>query len=432
MSSPDLLAAASAHHREGRLDEAESLYRQAVAQDPAAIPPRLNLAILLQDLARHNESAEILGELVIAHPKLAPAWLYLARAAAAQSFDWEAHKAVEKALKFKPDPQTLLTASVLLLDLRDTNRAENACRRALASIPTSAPAWIQLGHVLEKQEDAGGARAAYQRALAIDPANQAAAFFLAAIDAAQPDAVSRRQRQVPPVPTPAESPPIITPNVAQVPPDYVRSLFDAYAPRFDTVLLTMLNYQVPTLLQRMLEEYFARNPRIDSTSLTILDAGCGTGLCAEWLSKYRGRLIGVDLSRQMIHHAAQRKLTLRKLYDELLVAELVDYLRDRPNSFDLIVAADVLLYLGDLTPFFTAAANSLRPSGLLLFSVEASPQSDFMLLPTQRFAHSLEYLIRLAAVNDLIVESTEQAALRRESNKDVPGYLLLMRKHPRE
>jgi predicted TPR repeat methyltransferase len=423
MSQSDLLAIASAHHREGDLDKAESLYRQAIDQDPAAIAPRLNLAILLQDLSRHNESAEILGRLVIAYPKLAPAWLYLARAAAAQGFDWEAHKAVEKALGANPDPQTLLTASILLLDLRDTNGAENACRRALASIPTSAAGWIQLGHVLEKQEDLPGARAAYQRALHIEPASKTAAFFLAAIDATEPGAVSSRRRQVPPVPSPAVSSSAITPNITQVPPDYVRSLFDAYAPRFDTVLLTMLNYQVPTLLQRMLEQYLSQDSRKPASPMTILDAGCGTGLCAQWLAKYRGRLIGVDLSRQMIHHAAQRTL-----YDELVVAELVDFLRDRPNSLDLIVAADVLLYFGDLAPFFTAAAHALRPDGLLLFSVEASPQADFALLPTQRFAHSLQYLNHLAAANRLTVESTEQATLRRESKKDVPGHLLLMRK----
>jgi predicted TPR repeat methyltransferase len=408
MSLADLLVAASTHVREGRLDQAESLYRQAIEQDPAAIAPRLNLAILLLDLARHIESTELLGQLVLEDPKLAPAWVYLARAAAAQGFDWEAHKAVEKALKANPDPETLLTASVLLLDLRDTNRAEAACRRAIAASPDSAAAWIQLGHVLEKQEDIPGASAAYQRALALEPVNQPAAFFLAAISAGEAG-------------SPAPGAPVVT----QAPREYIRSLFDAYAPRFDTVLVTMLNYQVPTLLQRMLADYLAQKPLTDPIAMTILDAGCGTGLCAQWLAEYRGRLIGVDLSRQMIHHAAERKS-----YDELLVADLFSILRDRRNTFDLIVAADVLLYFGDLAPFFSAAANALRPGGLLLLSVEATTQADFTLLPTQRFAHSLPYLNHLATASRLTVESTHQATLRRESNKDVPGYLLLARKNP--
>jgi len=100
----------------------------------------------------------------------------------------------------------------------------------------------------------------------------------------------------------------------------------------------------------------------------------------------------------------------------------------RPTSLDLIVAADVLVYIGDVARLFAAVAKALREGGVFLFSAEASPDVDFLLLPTQRFAHSLVYLQRLAGANDLAVRMIEESVLRLEKGHDVRGYLMLMEK----
>ena len=41
----------------------------------------------------------------------------------------------------------------------------------------------------------------------------------------------------------------------------------------------------------------------------MLDAGCGTGLCGPLIAPHARRLVGVDLSGQMLAHARERVST---------------------------------------------------------------------------------------------------------------------------
>jgi predicted TPR repeat methyltransferase len=143
------------------------------------------------------------------------------------------------------------------------------------------------------------------------------------------------------------------------------------------------------------------------------------------MAEYRGSLIGVDLSRRML-----RESQARGIYDELIPAEVVEELERRTDELNLIVAADVLVYLGDLQRLFAAAATALRVGGILIFSVETTPEADFQLLPTLRYAHSTDYLHRLASSNRLAVRATKNVVLRLEQGADVHGYLMLAEKVP--
>ena len=58
-------------------------------------------------------------------------------------------------------------------------------------------------------------------------------------------------------------------------------------------------------------------------------------------------------------------------YDELVVAELCAFMRERPEAFDAIVSADTLVYFGALEEVCQAAHHALRPGGLFVFTVEA-------------------------------------------------------------
>jgi predicted TPR repeat methyltransferase len=118
----------------------------------------------------------------------------------------------------------------------------------------------------------------------------------------------------------------------------------------------------------------------------------------------------------------------RELYDELIVGDVVADLQRRPGTLDLIVAADVLVYFGDLSRLFAAAAAALRPGGVFLFSVEASAGADFLLLPTHRFAHSMNYLHRLAVCSALSIRTTEEVVVRMDKGSEVRGYLVLAEK----
>ena len=392
-----LLQAGHEHHRAGKLEAAEQAFRNAMELEPANTDARLNLGVILNELGRVDEGVELLSHLVKDHPKLAAGWVQLARAIVPRGFVWEGHDALRKSLKAKPDSHTLVVASMVLVMLNDLAAAESACQRALKLTPDSFSAWIQMGQVLAADGRKPAAASAFRRASEIEPHNAIAAFYLASL-------------------TPGA-------DKAAAPPEYVRMLFDGYAERFDGMLVGTLRYRVPELLDGLFSRWFNCARGKNAAELTMFDAGCGTGLCGQWLAEYRGRLVGADLSPKMIEQARSRKV-----YDDLIVGDIVAELEKRPRGFDVIVAGDVLVYFGDLTQLFTAAANALRPGGAFLFSVESTADADYLLRSTQRFAHSKDYLNRLASANGLAVRVIEEDRLRVEKGKDVRGYLVLAEK----
>ncbi len=142
--------------------------------------------------------------------------------------------------------------------------------------------------------------------------------------------------------------------------DYVRMEFDGFAATFDAVLRQKLDYRAPEVVAGAIEATLGPVTR----RLDVADLGCGTGLCGPLLRARASRLVGVDISPKMVERAVERG------YDELVVAEIVSYCDANRSAFDLLVAADVMVYLGDLVPLFTAARTSLRPGGWFAFTVE--------------------------------------------------------------
>jgi predicted TPR repeat methyltransferase len=204
----------------------------------------------------------------------------------------------------------------------------------------------------------------------------------------------------------------------KIPADKVAKLFDKYADKFDEHLRGQLEYCVPELIVDAVAAVAPDEP------MDVLDLGCGTGLCGPLLRPMSQRLCGVDLSAKMIE-----KARARDVYDELEVGDLVEVLRKvEPNSFDLLVAADVLIYLGDLAPVFEGAARALRPGGRFAFTLEAGGGDRYHLQKkTLRFTHSEAYVRRVSALYGFEVESLEPTVLRMEGGHPVPGYLIVLR-----
>src|SRR5205823_1798095 len=118
------------------------------------------------------------------------------------------------------------------------------------------------------------------------------------------------------------------------PPSTMVALFDGYAEKFDEHLTGQLRYRCPELLH----EAVARlNP---GAGLNVLDLGCGTGLCGPLFRPLAATLTGVDLSPGMIDKARRRGV-----YDRLDLEDLVTALRRAPGAVDLLLAADVLVYV---------------------------------------------------------------------------------------
>jgi len=257
----------------------------------------------------------------------------------------------------------------------------------LERAPDWAPAWFALAEAKEALGDRGGAAAAFRAALAADPSD--------ALGAAPRLAIAGGEA------------------TRKLPSAYVAQLFDGYAARFERHLVVGLGYRGPALIAAAIEtaapgRRFAR----------ALDLGCGTGLAAAPLRGRLERLEGVDLSPAMLARAQQREL-----YDALDEADMVDHLRRFVAAFDLIVAADALVYCGDLAPAFAAAATALVPGGLFAFTVEAQSAEGYCLRPTMRFTHARRYVEAVAAAAGLTPLLVDAASARREGEADAPGLI---------
>lgn len=206
---------------------------------------------------------------------------------------------------------------------------------------------------------------------------------------------------------------------AQIPAGPLANLFDRYAETFDNHLRNQLHYGVPELIAEALAALrFEDDPPLD-----IFDLGCGTGLCGVLLRPFAKSLAGVDLSAAMIE-----KAKARGVYDRLGVGDLVATLNDNPGAFDLLTAADVFIYLGDLTPVLQAASKALRPGGRLAFTVEAGTGDRYHLhQKTLRYTHSEPYLHHIAKIHGLTEDLFAPVTLRVENDQPVAGYLLILR-----
>jgi len=209
------------------------------------------------------------------------------------------------------------------------------------------------------------------------------------------------------------------PTPTAPPAGYVASLFYEYAEKFDKHLLETLEYRVPALLAEAIRR--TGREKFD----VVVDVGCGTGLCGEIFRPMAAKLIGVDLAPRMIQKSRERAV-----YDELTVGGLEDTLRGR-TDVDLIVAGDVLGYIGELGDVFKAVAASMRPGGFFIFSVEkptAEEGDGLVLRRTRRFAHSSSYLEKLGGDFGLVVVEMSDAVIRMDDKLPIDGMIGVMKK----
>ncbi len=199
------------------------------------------------------------------------------------------------------------------------------------------------------------------------------------------------------------------------PVDYLERYFDQFAPGFDEKLVDILSYRVPQQLKNLVARH---RDHFDD----MLDLGCGTGLAVQHLAIFGGAVTGVDLSAGMLREAAKRGL-----YGALVKAEALDYLDRQPSRHDLVFAADVLTYAGDLGPLFAAVAKTLKPGGLFAANFETAEVQDFVLLSSGRFAHEPASVLRLAE-RHFIVLADEAEVMRQEGTQPVHGRLVVLQR----
>jgi len=207
-----------------------------------------------------------------------------------------------------------------------------------------------------------------------------------------------------------------TPKTAA--PEYVQHLFDHYALHYDAHLTNLLDYKVPEQIYEAIEI----DTNADNLQWKILDLGCGTGLCGALFKNRAKELIGVDISPQMIDMAEKKNI-----YDKLITADIQKTITEF-YDVDLIVAADVLTYIGDLEMLFKNIKNSLKIGGIFTFTVEKNSIQPYTLQQTIRYAHSKKYLDQLIQKNQFEVLRCDNVVLRKQQNKPVEGLLISLKK----
>jgi predicted TPR repeat methyltransferase len=268
--------------------------------------------------------------------------------------------------------------------------------QTLERVPAWPPALLGLGEALAACGDEDGAAEAFECALDADPTDRVGAGLR----------LARLGRRDP---------------AAAMTPSWVAAVFDEYAPRFDSHLVEALGYRGPALLAAALDAAAGPERRF----ATALDLGCGTGLAGAALRARIDRLAGCDLSAAMVERAR-----VRGAHDRLAVSDMVGFLAGEPaGSADLVLAADVLIYVVDPAPLMTGVGRVLAPGGLFALTAEDAPDAagDAPVLGSAlRWAHPAPLLHRLAADAGLAVRSCVAASCRREADRDVPGLVLVL------
>ena len=206
-------------------------------------------------------------------------------------------------------------------------------------------------------------------------------------------------------------------TTAVAPSSYIAELFDSFSDHFEERLLVDLEYQTPWELKNMLRA----EPDGPSRFARLLDLGCGTGLIGQIFQEISTYRVGVDLSPKMVAAAAAKKV-----YDELTVAEIVAFLAQNQEPFDLIVAADVLIYVGELDRIFATLARGLAGGGRILFSTEQMVGQGYQLRQSGRYAHAFSYIEAVAARHGFRILATQSANIRKEKGKWIAGDLYLL------
>jgi predicted TPR repeat methyltransferase len=278
--------------------------------------------------------------------------------------------------------------------------AADLIRQAVEIAPDWPAGWFRLGEVLEEElADRAGAADAFRRAARLDAEDVlGAAVRLGRLRPDDPE--------------------------ARMSPAYVARLFDQYAPRFDAHLRGQLAYRGPEIVMAALAAACAvrgRPMRFDAA----LDLGCGTGLMARAIRDHVGAIDGVDLSSEMVRVARNARVYRRVWIDDGVSALLQAASGGaRAPQYGLLLAADVLCYMKDLTPLMRAAAQALAADGIFAFTVQAG--DSVKLGHDLRYQHSGDHIREAAAAGGFTVLSLDPCITRRDGLFDVPGFVVVL------
>ena len=279
------------------------------------------------------------------------------------------------------------------LRYRDREQIALLCQQqATALAPNDPDMWYDLGEMSEMVGKRDGARAAYEKYIEFKPDDAEIKHILVAL----------RDEPAPPR----------MPNVA------LEQMYADFSRTFEKNVIDELGYKAPQQVRELIDPLLG-----DRQNLAVLDLGCGTGLAGVQFKPRAARLIGVDISPEMVELARARGL-----YDRLDVAEITEWLARCSERFELIVCCDCLIYFGDLRQVLLPVAQMLCPRGLFAFTLERGEQYPHRLADSGRYTHHADHVREVAAEAKLNVARLEEAFLRDEYGTPLTGLFVVLEK----
>ncbi len=374
-------------------DAAAALFEQALQLAPGRPSVLMNLGVCCVHLGRFERADACLRQALAADANQTDAWMAWGVTQMALG-DWvQALYCHEQARALGADgAEFCLRWGQCLAHQARLPQALKAFEQALAQDPELAEAWSQLAHVQRDMGQTAQAIAGYQRAMQLGADPELHRYYLAALSPQQP--------------------------VVNAPAAYVEKLFDQYADDFEAHLVGQLGYQGHSMLLQQLPA--------DPTGRfeQVWDLGCGTGLCGPLIRPRADHLTGVDLSSAMVAKAQSLGI-----YDSLHAQDLVTFLQQTTTKADLVMAADVFIYVGWLDAVFEALSPRVRTDSWLAFTVEeADPGFEVQLHSSLRYAHALTYLQKLAAEHGWRWAKVHRAPLRLDQAQPLMGAYVYLQK----
>lgn len=353
---------------------------------------RFQLGILLMQQQQYEKALQLFKQVLAVYPYHVESQLNLATCYIKLGKLLEAKENYLKTLELNPsDTQTLFNLGVLAMQ---TGRLEEAIYYYLQTAKLESnnfDAHNNLGYAYLLLRDRKNALLHFNEALRLQPNNVAIQHTVHILAQDKP--------------------------LTESPKEYIQSLFDSYADHYDAHLVQLLHYQVPQVFYRIMQD------KISDKKLSILDLGCGTGLCGETFKSMASSLTGVDISENMLAIAKEKNI-----YDHLVQSDLMDFLKNQNKTYDLIMAGDVLVYFGDLASLFSAIYQALQKDGFFIFNVEMNTEKNYRMAASGRFEHSKEYIAALAQQYHFTITRDEAAELRTQDQLPVDARVYVLKK----
>lgn len=371
--------------RNGQAEKAKAGFQKLLKQAPNHLDGHFLLGTLYAESGDLESALRHLGRAAEISPRSARVWNNLAtthRLAGARS---AAVTAYLRALACEPD---MAEAGLNLAGLVD---AKESLHSSLAPA-LHFQAFSALGQFHQLRGDNASALASFRRAAMLDPENSSVAFNIAALEG----------RPMP-----------------RRPPRDVRDLFDGYADIFDTHLVDRLGYRVPQQIAALLAGLDGGKVRYRKA----LDLGCGTGLSGIAVRSRTGHLTGVDISPRMLAKARETSV-----YDEIVERDLYEFLSLDNARYDLIIAADLLIYIGALEELFVGIRRCACNGALFGISIELNrAEGDYRVGTEARYLHSRAYLYKVAASTDWHVLHEQEIPLRKSGDMESAGIIVALK-----